>query len=63
MNVKFSKILRNLFNSLPQYRNAADLAVLASNRDGSMPRWRSLGELVLPYHYMRPVLVPVRCKA
>lgn len=26
------------------------------------PRWRNLGVMITPYHFMRPVLIPVKQK-
>jgi hypothetical protein len=51
-------LFRNLHTRLS---DALHLAVpAASGYTRRAPRWRSLGQPVLPYHYLRPVPVVVR---
>lgn len=35
-------------------------AVPAVNNSGFMPRWRNLGRSITPYHFMQPVLIPIK---
>lgn len=35
-------------------------AVPAVSSKQVLPRWRNLGRQITPYHYMQPILVPVK---
>ncbi|WP_276133637.1 hypothetical protein [Polluticoccus soli] len=35
-------------------------AVPAVSQKRMVPRWRNLGRPITPYHFMQPVLVPVK---
>jgi hypothetical protein len=51
---------RSFFNKLAE---ALHKAVPAVSHKRAMPRFRLLGEQLLPYHYMQPALVPVQQQA
>ncbi len=48
---------RSFFNKLAE---ALHKAVPAVSHNRAMPRFRLIGEQLLPYHYMQPVLIPVQ---
>jgi hypothetical protein len=50
-------ISRSFFNKLAE---ALHKAVPAVSHKRAMPRFRLLGEQLLPYHYMQPIPVPVQ---
>lgn len=43
-------------------KNALHRAVVAPRYDGFRPRWRNIGQPILPYHYLRPVPVVIAKK-
>lgn len=48
---------RELINRLAE---ALHKAVPAVSSKQVLPRWRNLGQQITPYHFMQPVLVPVK---
>jgi hypothetical protein len=53
----FSKKLNNVLVTIADHLHKAVPAVSPKQM---MPRWRNLGRSVTPYHFMKPVPVPVQ---
>ena len=50
-------ISRQLFNTIA---DAIHKAVPAVSQRRAMPRFRLLGQQLVPYHYLQPLLVPIK---
>jgi len=53
-------IIRFVTAALASLKDSIVKAVPAMGNNGAMPRWRNLGRSITPYHFMQPVLIPIR---
>ena len=62
MSMRFlSRELNQFINrSLQLMEEFVQIAVPAVAQKRMIPRWRNLGRPITPYHYMQPVLIPVK---
>ncbi|MBL7719488.1 MAG: hypothetical protein JNL72_11670 [Flavipsychrobacter sp.] len=56
------KIIRFVNTAMNRLSDALQKAVPAFTNKGAMPRWRNMGQQVTPYHFLKPVPVPVQQK-
>lgn len=60
---RFPGILINIISGLRTIlTDALHRAVMAPQYKNLQPRWRNIGQPVLPYHYLQPVPLPATGK-
>jgi hypothetical protein len=58
----FSRFSKKVTNVLITIADHLHKAVPAVSQRQMLPRWRNLGQSITPYHFMRPVPVPVQTR-